>query len=117
MTSMDRVSPSPDGRLESSSAGVDGRLEGSYGAAMLDLRHVADHLAEVRERLLTRSAADAALLDPIAQLAERRRAIIADSERKAAERNQASKAMAELDKRSPEFAARRDELKGLSAEA
>jgi seryl-tRNA synthetase len=84
---------------------------------MLDLRHVVDHLAEVKERLLARSAADAALLDPIALLAERRRAIIADSERKAAERNVASKAMAELDKRSQEFAARRDELKGLSAEA
>ncbi|MBI4701480.1 MAG: serine--tRNA ligase [Deltaproteobacteria bacterium] len=84
---------------------------------MLDLRHVTDHLDEVRAALGRRSAQAAALLEPIAQLAAERREVIAAEEARAAERNAASKAMARLDKGSPEFAARRAELKDLGEDA
>ena len=55
-------------------------------------------------------------MEPIAALDAERRRIIATSERKAAERNTASKAMSQADKSSPEFAARRAVLKELSTE-
>jgi seryl-tRNA synthetase len=42
--------------------------------------------------------------------------VITESEQKAARRNQANAEMAKLDKKSPEFAARRDELRELSGE-
>jgi len=83
---------------------------------MLDLRTVVEDLDGVRGRLARRSEQDAALLDPIAELAQRRLDIIAVSEAKAAERNAASKAMAKLDKQSTEFAERRELLKRLSGE-
>ncbi len=83
---------------------------------MLDLRHVVDHLEDVRAGLTRRSPAVAVLLDPVASLASERRRLIAEAEKKQAERNLASKEMAKADKSSPEFAARRDELKNLSAE-
>ncbi|NUP05949.1 MAG: serine--tRNA ligase [Polyangiaceae bacterium] len=83
---------------------------------MLDPRHVADRIDEVRAALVRRNSAWAAQLEPVAELVQRRRQAIADSERKAAERNQASNAMAKADKASPEFAARREELKTLSNE-
>ncbi|MBM4359255.1 MAG: serine--tRNA ligase [Deltaproteobacteria bacterium] len=83
---------------------------------MLDLRHVVDHLEDVRAGLSRRSPAVAALLDPVATLASERRRWIAEAEKKQAERNVASKEMAKADKSSPEFAARRDELKTLSAD-
>lgn len=83
---------------------------------MLDLRYVAEHIEEIRANLARRSARDAALLDPIAQLAERRRTLIAQAEAKAAERNGASKAMAKLDKKSDEFSQNRERLKSLSGE-
>lgn len=82
---------------------------------MLDLRHVVENFDEVRAALARRSPAAALLLEPIAAIAERRRRTIAEAERKQAERNAASRSMATADKASPEFAARRDELKGLSA--
>src|SRR5262245_36634889 len=82
---------------------------------MLDLRHVVEHLADVRAGLGRRSAAVAAQLDPVAELAAERRRLIGDAEKKQAERNAASKEMAKADKASPEFARRRDELKELSA--
>lgn len=83
---------------------------------MLDLRNVVDNLDAVREALGRRSAADAALLEPITELAERRLEVIKTSESKQAERNAASKAMAKLDKSGEEFVQRREELKSLSAE-
>lgn len=82
---------------------------------MLDLRQVVDQLDEVRAGLARRSPAAAAQLGPIAPLAAERRRLIAESEKMQSERNVASKEMARADKHSPEFAARRDELKQLSA--
>jgi len=81
---------------------------------MLDLRYVVENLDTVRKALARRSSADAALLDPIAAVAERRLEIIKSSEAKQAERNAASKAMAKLDKSGEAFAQRREELKTLS---
>src|SRR5262245_7609912 len=83
---------------------------------MLDLRYVVDNLDEVRAALARRSERDAALLDPMRELAERRKKAILAREERAARRNAASKEMAQADKRSPEFAARRDELRSLSSE-
>ena len=83
---------------------------------MLDLRYVVDNLDEVRAALARRSERDAALLDPMRELADRRKKAILAREERAARRNAASKEMAQLDKRSPEFAARRDELRTLSTE-
>jgi seryl-tRNA synthetase len=83
---------------------------------MLDLRFVVDHLPEVRAALARRSPAAAAPLDSIEELARRRRENITESESRAARRNAANEEMAKLPKGSPEFLARRDELKALSAE-
>ncbi len=83
---------------------------------MLDLRYVVDHLDEVRAALARRSDKDAALLEPVAELARQRLSTMAVSQTKAAERNGASKAMAKLDKSSAEFAERRELLKRLSTE-
>ncbi|MCA9624516.1 MAG: serine--tRNA ligase, partial [Myxococcales bacterium] len=83
---------------------------------MLDLRQIVDNLDEVRQQLAKRSAADAALLDPIAALSARRLEVIKRSEQQQAARNVASKAMASLDKSSDAFRERREELKALSSE-
>jgi seryl-tRNA synthetase len=85
---------------------------------MLDARHVAEHLAEVREKLARRSPEDAASLDGIAEIAKRRRELIVSTEKLQAERNQASAAMAALAKSGDKAAleARRAELKKLSDE-
>ena len=83
---------------------------------MLDLRYVVDNLAEVRASIGRRSAKDAALLDPISALAQRRLALIQQQQAKAAERNSASKEMSRLDKSSADFAQRRAQLKQLSVE-
>jgi seryl-tRNA synthetase len=83
---------------------------------MLDLRFVVDHIDEVRAALARRSPTAADTLAPIAELGRQRRQIIAASEAKAAARNQANDAMAKADKKSPEFAAKREELKALSGE-
>ncbi len=82
---------------------------------MLELRSVVDHLAEVKTALARRNEAAAAALAPIESLAERRKAAILESESAAARRNAANEEMAKLPKNGPEFAARRDELKTLSA--
>ncbi|XXT18701.1 serine--tRNA ligase [Sorangium sp. So ce429] len=83
---------------------------------MLDPRHVADHLDEVRAALARRSPAAAATLgDDFASTVSTRRSRIQELERWQAERNAANEAMARLDKKSPEFAQKRDELKALSA--
>ncbi len=81
---------------------------------MLDARWVADHLDETAAALGRRSAATAALLEPVGELAARRRAAVGALEGKQAERNRGSEAMAKADKKSPEFAAQRDALKAVS---
>lgn len=82
---------------------------------MLDLRYVLEHLDEVRAGLARRSPAARDSLGPVAELGASRKTLIASLEAKAAARNQANEAMAKADKKSPEFAQRRDELKTLSA--
>ena len=84
---------------------------------MLDLRHVVENLEQVRDALNRRSAADAALVDSVAELGDKRRTLLTASQSKQAERNAASKAMGQVkDKQSPEFVQRREDLKALSAE-
>jgi seryl-tRNA synthetase len=85
-------------------------------AAMLDLRHVVDHMDDVRAALARRSPAAANTLAPIAELGQKRRELIALSETKAAARNQANEKMAKADKKGPEFAEQREALKRLSGE-
>jgi seryl-tRNA synthetase len=83
---------------------------------MLDPRYVADHLDEVRAALARRSPAAAATLgDDFSSTVSERRSRIQELERWQAERNAANDAMAKLDKKSPEFAQKREELKALSA--
>ena len=80
--------------------------------AMLDLRHVADNLDTVRAGLARRGFTDEATLSRIAELAAARRVAIADRERLQAERNAASDAMSKIaDKKSPEFAEKREALR------
>jgi seryl-tRNA synthetase len=83
---------------------------------MLDLRHVVDHLDEVRAGLARRSNAAAEALAPIAELGQKRKDLIALTETKAAARNQANDQMAKADKKSTGFAEQREALKRLSAE-
>ncbi|MRG94561.1 serine--tRNA ligase [Polyangium spumosum] len=83
---------------------------------MLDLRHVVDHMDDVRAALARRSPAAAAALAPIAELGQKRRELIALSESKAAARNQANEKMAKADKKSAEFTEQREALKRLSGE-
>ena len=83
---------------------------------MLDPRHVADRLDEVRAALVRRSPKWADELGPIAELVQKRKLAIIESEKKAGARNQASTEMAKADKASPEFAQKREELKLLSNE-
>lgn len=83
---------------------------------MLDLRYVIDHLDEVQAGLGRRSEAASATLAPIAELGKKRRELIANVEAKAAQRNTESEAMAKADKKSPEFAEKREALKRLSGE-
>jgi seryl-tRNA synthetase len=82
---------------------------------MLDPRYVAEHLEEVRAALARRSpAAAAALGEDFSEIVAGRRAAILLVERGQQERNAANDAMSKLDKKSPEFAQKRDELKALS---
>ncbi len=85
---------------------------------MLDARYVAEHLDEVKARLLTRSADWGAPISELSELVERRRALIGQTEALAARRNAANKEMSALAKSGDKtaFAARRDELKELSDE-
>lgn len=89
---------------------------------MLDLRLVTDHLDDVRAALARRSAVWAEPLEKVASLAQERRAAISEAEKLRAERNEASAAMAKLDKKSEAFTAQREasralgeRLKGLEA--
>src|SRR6185503_14158742 len=83
---------------------------------MLDLRYVVDHLDEVQAGLKRRSAAAAETLAPIAELGKKRRELIGAVETKAAQRNAANDAMAKADKKSADFAEKRETLKRLSGE-
>lgn len=85
---------------------------------MLDARYVADHLDEVRERLIRRSPQWGSAVESLSALADRRRKLIAETESLAAQRNAANQDMAQLAKGPDKeaFARRRDELKELSAE-
>ncbi len=82
---------------------------------MLDLRYVLDHLDEVRAGLSRRGPAAAEALARVAELgAERKRAIL-EAEAVLRERNTASEAMAKIaDKKSAEFAEKREALRALS---
>ncbi|MBN8613008.1 MAG: serine--tRNA ligase [Deltaproteobacteria bacterium] len=78
---------------------------------MLDLRYVTENLDEVRAQIARRSDKYAPVLDEVAKLAVARRAALTELEQLRATRNEASTAMAKLDKKSPEFAEKRDALK------
>jgi seryl-tRNA synthetase len=84
---------------------------------MLDLRYVVDHLEEVRAALQRRGQAAAQTLSAIAELAQTRSQVIQRAQALREERNEASAAMAKLDKKSAEFTERREALKRLSDEA
>jgi seryl-tRNA synthetase len=78
---------------------------------MLDLRWVTENLEEVRTMLGRRGPTAAATLSRIAELSPQRRDAIVALEGLRAERNDASAAMAKLDKKAPEFAERREALR------
>ena len=80
---------------------------------MLDLRYVTENLDHVRARLLTRGPGVAGPLERVSTLAQERRHAIIGLETARAERNDASKAMASLDKKTEEFARKREALKDL----
>lgn len=84
---------------------------------MLDARYVADHLDEVKARLLTRSPAWGDALVELSTFVERRRTLIGQTEELAARRNAANAEMSALAKSQDKeaFAKRRDELKDLSS--
>jgi len=85
---------------------------------MLDLRYVLDHLDEVRTALLRRSQAAAAPLSRIEELGEERKRAIRELEALQRERNVASEAMGKVaDKKSPEFAQKREALRSLGDRA
>jgi len=81
---------------------------------MLDVRKVVDQLDAVKEGLGKRGFSDVALLDRMTQVAASRRASITELESARKQLNDASAAMAKIaDKKSPEFQAKRDELRSL----
>ncbi len=83
---------------------------------MHDLRHVTEHFEEFRTQLGRRGKVPEAL-SRLEELARSRREGITRVEGLRKERNDASSAMAQIaDKKSEEFAARRDSLRSLGAE-
>jgi seryl-tRNA synthetase len=81
---------------------------------MLDLRYVLDHLEEVRAGLARRGPAATEALTRVAELGAERKRAIAEHETLLRERNAESEAMAKIaDKKSPEFAAKREALRAL----
>ncbi len=80
---------------------------------MLDPRHVTEHLEEVRAAIGRRSSAHGPVLDQIATLALEKRQALTEIETLRASKNDASAAMAKLDKKGEEFASRRKELSSL----
>ena len=83
---------------------------------MLDIRHVVEHIDEVRTALARRNPQATVPLETITVLASQRTEAILAAEGKAAERNSASKEMATLPKQSPQFVERRERLRALSEE-
>jgi len=83
---------------------------------MLDARYVADHLDEVRTKLVRRSPTWGPIVEELSTLAAERRRLIQETETLAARRNAANQEMSALAKGPDKalFAARRDELKALS---
>ncbi len=77
---------------------------------MLDPRHVTEHLDEVRAAIGRRSDAYASVLDQIASVALEKRQALTELQRAQASKNEASAAMAKLDKKSEEFTSTRKEL-------
>ncbi|MAQ17960.1 MAG: serine--tRNA ligase [Sandaracinus sp.] len=81
---------------------------------MLDPRYVGEHLDEVKAQLARRGFRDTATLERLAGLVSDRLAAIGELESSQQERNEAAKAMAQIaDKKSDEFAEKRESLKGL----
>jgi seryl-tRNA synthetase len=81
---------------------------------MLDPRFVTDNLPEVKAGLARRGFTDEATLDRLAALAQARRAAIAETDALREQLNRESAEMAKVaDKRSPEFAEKRDALRAL----
>jgi len=83
---------------------------------MLELRHVVEHMSEVRGALQRRGPGALASLQSIAVLAERRKQVIVKLESLRQQQNEANQSMAKLDKQSDEFRARRDALKKIAGE-
>ena len=85
---------------------------------MLDPRFVSEHLDEVRAAIARRSPDAVRNLEQLSDLSLERRRLVAETEQKQAERNQASGEMAKLAKGgdSAEFAKKREALKVLSGE-
>jgi seryl-tRNA synthetase len=82
---------------------------------MLDLRYVLDNLDTVRAALARRGGAAAQTLDRIAELGAERKRTLSELETLQRERNAESEAMAKIaDKKSPEFAQKREALRTLS---
>ncbi|MCA9576876.1 MAG: serine--tRNA ligase [Polyangiales bacterium] len=81
---------------------------------MLDPRFVTDNLPEVKAGLARRGFKDEATLDRLAELAQARRAAIAETDALREELNRESAAMSRVaDKRSAEFAEKREVLRAL----
>ena len=80
---------------------------------MLDPRHVLSHLADVQAQLSRRGPAAAATLDDVARLAEERRVAKSRGDELRMQQNAANQQMRSMDKASPEFQTRRDELKAI----
>lgn len=84
---------------------------------MLDLRWVSESLDEVKAQLARRGYHDEAVLSSLSKLAAERRTAITEVESRRAELNVASGAMAKIaDKKSAEFAEKRDSLRTLGDE-
>jgi seryl-tRNA synthetase len=77
---------------------------------MLDLRHVIDHLDEVRAGLARRGKVDLAL-DVVSQRAGERRDVIVELESLRAKRNEVSASLAKVDKKSAEFTTQREAMR------
>jgi seryl-tRNA synthetase len=84
---------------------------------MLDLRYVVENLDTVRAQLARRSAGAAASLDAIAELSRSRIEVIKQLEALRQEKNAANEAMAKADKKSEEFAHKRDAMKRVSEQS
>jgi len=96
---------------------VDARIHaGQCIRLVLDPRRVEEKLDEVRAGLARRGPDAVALLDEAAAVSAERRAAILRGDQLREARNAANAAMAAADKKSPEFAAKRDELRAIGAE-